>query len=48
MTKRVTPTRRRRLYGTRLRAEHRAIPVGHGVRPTYNTRMRRLLARLFR
>jgi hypothetical protein len=40
--------RRQLLYGTRLRPEHRVVPVGHGARPTYGTRVRRMLTRLYR
>lgn len=48
MRKRIVATRRRRTYGTRLRSEHRVVPVGHGMRPTYGARTRRMLTRLFR
>lgn len=48
MKKRWTIPLGTRAYGQRLGAEHRVVRVGHGLRPTYSRRMRRMLNRLFR
>lgn len=37
-----------RLYDRQLRANHRAIQVGHREQPQYSRKTRRLLTRLFR
>jgi hypothetical protein len=39
---------RLRLYGRQLRADHRAIEVGHGEQPQYSRKTRRMMTRLFR
>jgi hypothetical protein len=36
------------LYGRQRRADHRAIEVGHGARPQYSRKTRRMLTRVFR
>jgi hypothetical protein len=40
--------RPRALYGQQARAEHRAVASGHGQRPEYSRKMRRMITRLFR
>lgn len=40
--------RRGALYDQKGRGEHRVISSGHGQRPQYSRKMRRLLTRLFR
>lgn len=42
--------RRRPLYADRAsaRGEHRALRVGHGLRPEYSRKMLRMLTRVFR
>lgn len=48
----AVPARARRqrahLYGRQRLAEHRVVPVGHGLVPQYSRTVRRMLTRLFR